>query len=185
MRANARLSIWSVSSVTATSYWLVETERRLRQSCSMATRPALPSTSLKLSYAGLLPQAFAVIVIASGSIEYRFSALALAFAYAALIFSFLGGLWWGLAAADPEDAPAWIWIAGITPSLIALAACIPWAVGAAWPAPSLIILGLALLATPLVDRTLDRLELAPAGWRTLRRNLSLGLGFLTIAAALF
>jgi hypothetical protein len=140
---------------------------------------------VKLGYAGLLPQAIAVGVIASGSIEYRFSALALAFAYAALIFSFLGGLWWGLAASDPEDAPPWIWGAGATPSLIALLSCVPWAVGAAWPAPSLIVLGLALLATPLIDRRLDRLELAPAGWRSLRRNLSLGLGLLTIAAALF
>jgi hypothetical protein len=150
----------------------------------MATRPALPSTSLKLGYAGLLPQAFAVILLATGSLEYRFVALALAFAYAALIFSFLGGLWWGLAASDPEDAPAWIWIAGIMPSLIALATCVPWAVGAPWPGPSLIILGVALVGTPIIDRNLDRLELAPAGWRSLRRNLSLGLGLLTIAAAL-
>jgi hypothetical protein len=123
-------------------------------------------------------------MVVAGPLDYRFSALALAIIYAALIISFLGGLWWGLAASDPDDAPAWIWVAGVTPSLIALAACVPWAVGAAGPTAPLLILGIALLVAPLVDQRLDSLELVPADWLTLRRRLSLGLGMLTIAAAL-
>lgn len=143
----------------------------------MATRTALPVTSLGFGYAGLLPQAFAVIMVVAGPLDYRFSALALAITYAALIASFLGGLWWGLAASRPEVAPAWIWVAGVTPSLVALAASLPWAVGAAGPT-------IPLLAAPVVDQRLDSLNLVPAGWLTLRRRLSIGLGVLTMAAAI-
>ncbi len=145
----------------------------------MATRPALPSLAGTLGYAGLLPQAAAVLLLATGSPDYRFSALALAFAYAALIFSFLGALWWGLAAAQPDRAPLWVWPAGVMPSLLALAACVPWAVGAEWPGPSLVALALGIAATALVDWHLDRLGLCPPGWLRLRVHLSLGLAALT------
>lgn len=37
--------------------------------------------------------------------------------YAALIFSFLGALWWGLAAAHRPSAPVWVWPGGVLPSL--------------------------------------------------------------------
>jgi hypothetical protein len=151
----------------------------------MATRPALPQRALFLGYAGLAPQAFALLLVASGSPDYRFTALALAFAYAALIFSFLGGVWWGVAAANPQAGPSWIWIASVAPSLVALATCIPWAIGAAWPEPSLLVLGLSLLGTPVIDSQLDRLRLLPTNWLIFRRNLSIGLGLLTIAVALF
>lgn len=93
---------------------------------------AHPSASI-YGYAGLLPQVAALLMLASGPSDYSFLALALAFAYAALIFSFLGALWWGLAAAQPEAAPAWP--VGVLPSLLALATCVPCAVGAAWPRP--------------------------------------------------
>jgi hypothetical protein len=162
----------------------VDQTREVRHQSHMATRPVLPPRALYLGYAGLAPQVLAVLLIASGSADYRFTALALAFAYAALIFSFLGGLWWGVAAADPEDAPPWVWIASVTPSLIALATFIPWTLGASWPEPSLIVLGASLIVTPLIDARLDRLKLVPAGWLIFRRNLSMGLGVLTIAAAL-
>ena len=150
----------------------------------MATRTPLPSSARTLGYAGLIPQAAALLLLASGSSEHRFSALALAFAYAALILSFLGALWWGLAAAQPGRAPAWIWPVGVAPSLIALAACVPWAVGAEWPAPSLVVLALAIGASALIDRRLDRLGLCPPGWLRLRVHLSLGLAAMTLACAL-
>jgi hypothetical protein len=63
-------------------------------------------------------KAAALLLLASGSSDHRFSALALAFAYAALILSFLGALWWGLAAAQPARAPEWVWPAGVAPSLL-------------------------------------------------------------------
>jgi hypothetical protein len=132
----------------------------------------------------LLPQAAALIAVVWGGSDYRFSALAFAFAYGALILSFLGALWWGLAAAQPDIAPKWIWPVGVLPCLVALATCVPWAIGADWPKPSLLILALAIAATPFVDRRLDRLEFCPLGWLRLRARLSSGLALLTALCAL-
>lgn len=148
-----------------------------------APRVALPRLPYLLGLSGLLPQVAVVAVLISGDVAGRFTALALGFAYAALILSFLGGLWWGLAAANPDRAPRWVWIASVAPSLVALASAWPWAVGLAWPGPSLVVLGVALIAALLVDRALIRLGLAPANWMRLRAPLSLGLGALTLLAA--
>lgn len=134
-----------------------------------------------LGYAGLLPQAAAVALIAGGS-DLQWSALAAAFGYAALIFSFLGGIWWGQAVMAPS-APGWVAGVAVAPSLIAFAAYLPWIWGLDWPGPSLVLIGLALLASPLVDRRLAPLfGLAPE-WLLLRFRLSAGLGLLTLAAA--
>ena len=73
-----------------------------------------------LGYGRLLPQLAALILLASGPIEHRHFAEFLAITYAALIFSFLGAFWWGLAAAQVVRAPAWIWPAGVLPSLVSL-----------------------------------------------------------------
>ena len=142
----------------------------------------LPRIARVLGYAGLIPQIAAVATLAGGDPGARFTALALAYAYAALILSFLGGLWWGLAARD-DRSPDWLWIAAIVPSLIALATAWPWTVGLDWPGPSLIVLGIALIAALLVDRRLVGLGIAPPGWLALRLPLSIGLGALTLAAA--
>jgi hypothetical protein len=109
--------------------------------------------------------------------------LSLGYAYAALILSFLGGMWWGLAARQAERCPPWIWWAAVAPSLVAFATAFPWAVGGAWPGPSLVILGIALILSLLVDRRLVSLGIAPDWWMGLRVPLSLGLGSLTIIAA--
>jgi Protein of unknown function (DUF3429) len=143
----------------------------------------LPRFARFLGFAGLLPQAAALVAIWSGSLDYRFTALAFAFAYAALILSFLGALWWGLAAARPQRAPGWVWLVGVMPCLLALASCAPWAFGAAWPAPSLFLLAGAIGASCLVDLKLDRLGLCPKGWARFRVQLSLGLAALTALCA--
>ena len=135
-----------------------------------------------LGYAGLLPQIAVVVALLLGDPEAHFSALALGYAYAALILSYVGGLWWGLAA-RAQQPPGWIWIASVLPSLIALATAWPWMVGLTWPRPSLIALGIALAATLAVDRRLDRMGIAPSGWMALRTPLSLGLAALTLVAA--
>jgi hypothetical protein len=142
---------------------------------------ALPPAALTLGYAGLLPQIIAVAMVASGS-GWRWAALAGGWAYAALIFSFLGGVWWGLALARPEVGRA-AYVAAVAPSLIALASFIPWTIGAEWPAPALAILGTCLLLSPLVDRAIAQRTALPAGWLRLRVVLSGGLGTLTIALA--
>jgi hypothetical protein len=146
----------------------------------MPSRPLVPKV---LGFAGLLPQVAAVVVLALGPETWHFSALALAYAYAALILSFLGGMWWGLAAAAGDETPAWIWVAAVAPSIIALATALPWAIGAAWPGPSLVILGVAVLASLLIDRRLRAKGLTPAWWMSLRAPLSAGLGAVTLAAA--
>ncbi|MEG3145560.1 DUF3429 domain-containing protein [Sphingomonas sp. RT2P30] len=149
----------------------------------MPTLQPLPPIARRLGYAGLLPQLAMVAVLLQGRLDERFIALSIAYAYAALILSFLGGLWWGLAA-RAERPPTWLWFAAVAPSLIALASAWPWAVGEPWPAPSLILLGVALIGSLAVDRALVRAAIAPSGWLRLRLPLSLGLGALTMVAAL-
>ncbi len=152
----------------------------------MAVRPAasggIPPIARLLGLSGLLPQLGAVALLLSGDPQSRYSALAIAYAYAALILSFLGGLWWGLAART-DSPPRWLWFASVAPSLIALVTAWPWMVGLRWPGPSLVVLGISLIAALLVDRALVRTGIAPPGWMALRVPLSLGLGVLTMLAA--
>ena len=77
---------------------------------------AMPRLAFGLGYAGLMPQIAALGLILAGGPEWRFMAFSAAFAYAALIYSFLGGVWWGLSARSPADAPRWIWIVSVLPS---------------------------------------------------------------------
>lgn len=152
----------------------------------MTKRPpatgGIPPVARVLGLSGLLPQFGAVVLLLSGDPQSRYSALAIAYAYAALILSFLGGLWWGLAART-ESAPRWLWFASVAPSLIALVTAWPWMVGLRWPGPSLVVLGISLIGALLVDRALVRAGIAPPGWMALRVPLSLGLGALTLLAA--
>jgi hypothetical protein len=141
-----------------------------------------PTIARLLGFAGLLPHIAVVLILLERNSELRFSALSMGYAYAALILSFLGGIWWGLAA-KAERAPNWLWVAAVMPSLIALASAIPWATGEPWPGPSLIIIGLALIGSLGVDWQLARQGLAPDWWMRLRVPLSLGLGGLTLAMA--
>lgn len=143
---------------------------------------AVPTWPRWLGLAGLLPQLLCLLALVGGNPEARYVALACAFAYAALILSFLGGLWWGLAAASGR-APAWVWIASVVPSLIAFASAYPWMVGEDWPGPSLVLLGAALIASLGVDWKLRARGVAPVWWLGLRVPLSLGLGGMTLAIA--
>ena len=76
----------------------------------MNTIPTLPRN---LGLAGLVPQLACLAALIAGPDEWRFAALAIAWGYAALIFSFLGGLWWGIAATQLHSAqrvPDWLWL---------------------------------------------------------------------------
>ena len=150
----------------------------------MFEQPALQRRARLLSYAGQLPQVFAIILLADP--ETRWIALAGGFGYAALIFSFLGGVWWGVGISNPQ-APRWIYVAAVLPSLIGLATYVPWIFGWTWPGPSLIVLGLCVLVSPIVDREMALKLPLPEGWVRLRSHLSVGLGLLTLllAAAAF
>lgn len=141
-----------------------------------------PTLARLLGFAGLLPLIAAVLVLLERNNELRYFALSMGYAYAALILSFLGGIWWGFAA-RAKDAPGWLWVAAVLPSLIALASFLPWATGEPWPGPSLVVIGVALIGALGVDWQLHRLGLAPDWWLRLRLPLSVGLGTLTIAMA--
>ena len=147
-------------------------------------RHRLPPLARILGFAGLLPQAAAVVVLLlAGDADQQTAALGLAYAYAALIFSFLGGVWWGLAAATGLKAPKWVWIASVAPSLLALATSVVWATGSD-PAVSLVVLSVFIAASVLVDLKLKAAGLTPKGWLALRAPLSIGLGMLTLVAGL-
>jgi hypothetical protein len=141
----------------------------------------LPLSANWLGYAGLLPQALALSL--SLNEADRYIGLAAGYFYAALILSFLGGIWWGLAAAAAKP-PRWIYAAAVLPSLLAFATGVPWMIGTTWPGPSLIIIGLALVIALAVDLRLKQLGLMSEGLFGLRMRLSLGLGGLTLALGL-
>ncbi len=145
-------------------------------------RHRLPPLARVLGFAGLLPQAAAVAVLLAGDADQKTAALGLAYAYAALIFSFLGGVWWGLAAAMGLKAPKWVWIASVAPSLLALATSV-WMAGSD-PAVALVVLGVFVAASVLVDLKLKAAGLTPEGWLALRAPLAIGLGVLTLVAGL-
>ncbi|PAX07636.1 DUF3429 domain-containing protein [Sphingomonas lenta] len=132
-----------------------------------------------LGYAGLLPQIAAVVLVARGT-EHHFGE-ALAFGYAGLILSFLGGIWWGFAMRRHQGQGALAAVA-VVPSLAVLALGILIVLGGF--AAALTGLGIAILATLLVDRRLVASGDAPPDWMSLRAPLSLGLGSLTILAGL-
>ena len=148
----------------------------------MTTIPRWPRW---LGLAGLLPQFACLLAAWLGGPEWYYAARATGFGYAAVIFSFLGGLWWGIAASrmrEGERVPAWLWIASVMPSLIALAAYLPWVFAGQWPGPSLVILGLGIVGALWVDRRIA--PSCPQWWMALRVPLSLGLGIATILLGL-
>ncbi len=150
----------------------------------MLNLKSIPKIPRLLGLAGLLPQAMCVVAVMFGGLEYQYAALSIGYAYAVIIFSFLGGMWWGLAAgnlADGEKSYHWVYIAAVIPSLLALISFLPWVYGENWPGPSLVFLGICIIASPLFDRRLD--ALTPAWWMQLRIILSAGLGMLTLILA--
>lgn len=150
-----------------------------RLCAAMDGQNTLTPTARALGYAGLLPQVICIAMILTGH-EWRYSALAGGFAYAAAIFSFLGGVWWGQAIQSGR-AGAGAYGLAVLPSLIAVALFLPWTFGWEWPGPALLYLGALILGSPMIDRALG---FAQADFLRLRWHLSLGLGSLTIALGL-
>ena len=140
---------------------------------------SLTPAARALGYAGLLPQIIAVAMIVTGH-EWRYSAMEGGCVYAAVIFSFLGGVWGGQAIASGR-AGAGAYVVAVLPSLIALALYLPRTVGWDWPGPALYYLGALIMGSPVIDRALG---FASADFLRLRWHLSLGLGVLTMALGL-
>ena len=142
------------------------------------TVQALPRPVTVLGLAGILPQLLCLLVMLALP-DWRWVALAAACFYAALILSFLGGLWWMLALlrGEREWEP---YLLAVVPSLAGWAALLPWCLGWHWPGPALVFLGVSLLASPLADRWLARRLPCPPGWLRLRLAMASGLGGLTL-----
>lgn len=145
----------------------------------MDGQTSLSPAARALGYAGLLPQLICLALILMGH-EWRYSALAGGFAYAAAIFSFLGGVWWGQAVQSGK-ATAGAYGVAVVPSLLAVALFLPWTFGWDWPGPALLYLGALIMGSPLIDRALG---FANRAFLRLRWHLSIGLGGLTIALGL-
>jgi uncharacterized membrane protein YfhO len=140
----------------------------------------LPRVAFLLGLSGLLPQLLAGAVSLHPP-HAAFGQFA-AFLYAALILSFLGGLWWGVAAPNP-NASRWLYVVAVMPSLVAFAAGLLWIIRTGSPGQSLLIVGFGLLFAPLVDWQLDQRGMVPKGWLPMRIILSTGLGVITLLLA--
>ena len=134
----------------------------------------LPRPLIAFGLAGLLPQLICLTLVYHGGPE-RWVALAAACFYAAIMLSFLGGLWW-MAGLLSGLRASWVYGLAVLPSLIGFAALLPWGWGWNWPGPSLVALALALFASPLVDRALARHMALPSSWLRLRVIMAGGLG---------
>lgn len=139
---------------------------------------SISTTARMLGFAGLLPQLIAFLLIAT-RLDAALGTL-LAFGYAVLIVSFLGGVWWGLAMQDGRRQPR-IAAAAVGPTLIGFALMIARILGLQSNV-ALVLLGVVVLLTLLIDRMLVADDHAPPGWMGLRVPLSMGLGALTIMA---
>ena len=142
---------------------------------------SLPRSLVAFGLLGMAPQAICLGFAMQGGADHWF-ALAAGCCYAAIILSFLGGLWW-MAGLLGGVRAGWVYGLAVVPSLIGWAALLPWCVGWRWPGPSLAVLGLTLLASPLVEVVLSRRVALPAGWLGLRSVMAIGLGVMTLLLA--
>jgi hypothetical protein len=133
---------------------------------------ALPPAVRLLGLSGILPQLACIgYALAFGG---SFAGQA-GLAYAAVILSFLGGLWWMAALLSGLRDPM-PYVAAVLPSLVGWGAML-------LPAGGLWLMALCLLASPLVDRSLSRRIALPNGWLRLRWQMASGLGLTTLILA--
>lgn len=141
---------------------------------------SVPRPALILGAAGLLPTLAALVAVLVGDTDVaRFGFVAGAY-YGITILSFLGGAWWGIAASRAPARTLAVWLGlSVVPSLVGTLA------GIFLSPVSVFLLGLAFLASLLMDRALSRRDLAPPWWMALRLPLSIGMALLHIALGLF
>jgi len=136
-----------------------------------------PRAALALGFAGLLPS-LAVLAALLAWPASRPAAAAAGLAYGAVIASFVGGAWWGLAAAKaPRERLPRHLVLAVVPSLIA------WPAPLVPPAAGFALLALLFAVLLPMDGRLVAEGTAPGWWMGLRRPLSLGMAGLHAAAA--
>ena len=127
----------------------------------------IPRPALLLGAAGLLPSLAMPVMLASGDGAAAF-ALHAGPAYGALIASFIGGAWWGLAANKAEGAALTRWLVlSVLPMLAA------WVALLLPPQAGLLLLAVIFALLPLADRAAQSGAMAPDWWWRLRLPLSL------------
>lgn len=138
----------------------------------------IPPAALRLGLAGLLPSAAALAVMLAlpGLRDHAASA---GLGYGAVIASFVGGSWWGLAAARaaPDALPRYLGLS-VIPGLVG------WLAVLAPPVTGLGVLALLFVVLPPTDRRLLRDGVGPPWWLALRRPLSFAMAALQAAMAL-
>lgn len=139
----------------------------------------LPRPALLLGGLGLLPTLLATGLVWFGAREQAAVGFSLGAIYGAMILSFLGGAWWGLAVskAEPERLAGLLAIA-VTPSLVA------WLAIFALSAQTVAVLAASFLGALMIDRRLTIDGLAPAWWMRLRIPLSTAMALLHLLLAL-
>lgn len=145
----------------------------------MENATTLPRPVVLLGLGGIAPQA-ACLALAASPPDWRWVSMAAGCFYAALILSFLGGLWW-MQAMLRQSRDMRVYLLAVAPMLAGWGALLPWCLGWHWPGPALGFLGVTLLASPLADRWLARRLPCPPGWLRLRLAMASGLGSLTLA----
>ncbi|OYQ34243.1 hypothetical protein CHU95_12405 [Niveispirillum lacus] len=150
----------------------------------MQSSNSIPAPARLLGLSGLLPQLLCLGTALLDPVPPDTSGFAaLGLVYAALILSFLGGLWW-MAALLQGLSQTWPYLVAVVPSLLGWIALWPLAIGFDGIGTSLVLVGLLLLATPLVDRHLAKRITLPEGWIRLRVIMATGLGTLTLSLGL-
>jgi len=142
--------------------------------------PPISTAARMLGFAGLLPQLLALLITATG-VDPAMGAMT-ALAYAVLIVSFLGGIWWGFAMRTGARQPQLALLA-VAPTLAAFALVVARMMGlrADW---ALAAIAAVLMLTLVVDRLFVDDAVAPPGWMGLRAPLTIGLAGLTLLTAL-
>lgn len=146
----------------------------------MGQSSPLSATTRLLGFAGLVPQFIALLLVVTG-IDSALGAL-MAFLYAAMILSFIGGIWWGFSVAGLEhqgDLSGLAVVPTIVAGILLVARLLGMPVG--W---ALVAIGSAILMTLIVDRRLVENGRAPRDWMMLRVPLSVMLGAMTILAGI-
>lgn len=143
----------------------------------MRDDPSISTAARMLGFAGLLPQLLALLLTATRIDPAMGSMMALA--YAVLIVSFLGGIWWGFAMRTDARQPQLAFLA-VAPTIVAFSLVVARLVGlrADW---SLVAIAVVLMLTLVVDRLFVEDGVAPPGWMGLRVPLTVGLAVLTLA----
>ena len=143
------------------------------------TAPPISTAARMLGIAGLLPQLGALLLIATG-VDRALGTL-MAFAYAVVILSFLGGISWGFAMRSSADQArlAALTVAPTLTAFVLVIARVAAGLRADW---ALIAVGILLIVTLVLDRGFTDRGVTPPGWMGLRIPLSLTLGGLTILA---